>query len=800
MNPSEPEPASKGTPIPAPAPQTDEPWKLAWYQGLRFRAFLAALLFSSWIAAGIFFVINREAKPHLESEAHRLIEQIGNTVVTGLNARLNEIAALNRSQAIVTDILPKEENRFMADLPRLIDFGGDSSVAGGGFWPEPFKFSADRERRSFFWGRDQQDQLIYFDGYNQPGPGYHNEEWYVPARYVANDSCYWSQSYTDPYSFQPMVTCTVAVRDGATLTGATTIDMRLEGLASFARKWEQRTGGYIFLVDRYNRFIAYIDPAKVKRIGTDANGSRTEEFILASELAATDPAFIEISSALAAMNRDILASALALPNNTVELVARQMDEDSYQIDASQAMLTAAVLADPFKQLASLERTSMYRALPLSTDPFLKQPSTLFLFHVPGPYWKLGIVKPVAETVAVANTIARQLILYLVATVLFVIVVAYFLFNRMFLAPMGRISSSVRRMGMLISAHRHRELDDNRVDYPRRNEIGLLNYHINSLAHEVVSSEERLSEANSQLEERVRARTEELGQRNKDLEALNERLADTKSQLLQSEKMASIGQLAAGVAHEINNPISFVRGNLHSLQGYVAEILSALDQLPQAGQGPNSTIEVPSALRTASKVDVEFLREDIPALLVESIEGATRIEKIVKDLKEFSHLDEAEWQQVDLHKGIETTLSVANHEFKYNIEVIRQYGELPLVECLPFQINQALLNLLVNAAQSIEGRGTITITTGCNDGMAWVRIADTGKGIEPAHVQRIFEPFFTTKPVDVGTGLGLSVSYSIMRRHAGNIEVSSEPGKGSVFTITLPILAKKGGSPELPVGT
>ena len=397
----------------------------------------------------------------------------------------------------------------------------------------------------------------------------------------------------------------------------------------------------------------------------------------------------------------------------------------------------------------------------------------------------------AETVAVANSITWQLIGYLLATVLFVILVAYFLFNRWLLAPVARISMAVRSMGLMISTHRHHELDKSRIEYPRRNEIGLLSYHINSLAHEIVTSEGRLVEANTMLERRVQERTEELAQRNTDLETLNERLAGTQSQLLQSEKMASIGQLAAGVAHEINNPIAFVRANLHSLEGYVADIVTSLEvieknQNARAAAGANDDGSKPST----ALIDTRFLREDIPALLSESIDGATRIEKIVKDLKDFSHLDEADWQKVDLHKGIETTLNVATHEIKYKVDVVRHYGDLPLVECLPFQINQVLLNLLVNAAQSIEGRGTITLTTGCSEGVAWIRIADTGRGIEPAHLKRIFEPFFTTKAIGVGTGLGLSVSYSIMRKHGGSIEVSSELGEGTTFTVSLPVSAQK----------
>ncbi len=303
----------------------------------------------------------------------------------------------------------------------------------------------------------------------------------------------------------------------------------------------------------------------------------------------------------------------------------------------------------------------------------------------------------------------------------------------------------------------------------------------------------LSTANAALKSEIGERLaaeQSLAERNAQLQASNERLADTRSQLVQSEKMASIGQLAAGIAHEINNPIAFVRANLQSLDRYVPEMLSLLDT---AGDRPAGLPRSAGAAQAAVQaVDVAFLREDIPALLTESIEGATRIENIVRDLKNFSHLDQADREKVDLHKGIDTTLNVAAHELKYRIEVIRDYGKLPMVECLPFQINQVFLNLLLNAAQAIEGRGTIRISSGCDDDSVWIRIADTGKGIAPAHLNRIFEPFFTTKPVGIGTGLGLSISYSIVRRHGGNIEVSSEVDKGTTFTVHLPIAARLSG--------
>lgn len=303
----------------------------------------------------------------------------------------------------------------------------------------------------------------------------------------------------------------------------------------------------------------------------------------------------------------------------------------------------------------------------------------------------------------------------------------------------------------------------------------------------------LAQINDELSKEVMDRIDTqkaLGERNQELESLNVRLADARGQLLQSEKMASIGQLAAGIAHEINNPIAFVRSNLHSLKNYVKDIVAVIDQLG-GDRGSNGTSREPSNPTANLKLgELTFLREDIPALLDESIDGAVRVERIVRDLKDFSHLDQVDWQRVDIHKGIDTTLNVAAHELKFKVDLIKHYGELPMVECLPFQINQVFLNLLINAAQSIEGRGTLTLRTGCSSEMIWVQFTDTGRGIDPAHLNRIFEPFFTTKPVGVGTGLGLSVSYSIIRNHGGRIEVDSALGRGSTFTVYLPISAKK----------
>ena len=284
------------------------------------------------------------------------------------------------------------------------------------------------------------------------------------------------------------------------------------------------------------------------------------------------------------------------------------------------------------------------------------------------------------------------------------------------------------------------------------------------------------------------REEELHNRHVELERAYAQLKDAQEQLLQSEKMASIGQLASGVAHEINNPIGYVHSNLGTLQEYTRNLFTLLEgyerHFRESGAPPIAQREL-SELR--QRFDVDFVVQDLPQLLAESREGIERVKKIVQDLKDFSHAGQAdEWVLADLHKGLDSTLNIVWNELKYKAEVHKHYAELPLVECLPMQINQVFMNILVNAGHAIRDRGTITLSSGCDESSVWIAIADDGAGIPDSVLQKIFDPFFTTKPVGQGTGLGLSLSYGIVKKHHGRIEVKSKPGEGSEFRIVLPI--------------
>lgn len=284
-----------------------------------------------------------------------------------------------------------------------------------------------------------------------------------------------------------------------------------------------------------------------------------------------------------------------------------------------------------------------------------------------------------------------------------------------------------------------------------------------------------------------ARERVLQQRHDELERAYRSLAGAQEQLLQSEKMASIGQLAAGVAHEINNPIGYVHSNIGTLRDYMGSLFAMLEAYANAMAAPD-----PAALREElraqrQRLDVEFILGDLPQLLDESREGIERVTRIVQDLKEFSHVGRNETMRPsDLLKGLESTLNIVWNDLKYKVRLEKLYGEMPQVECLPSEINQVFMNLLINAGQAISERGTITLACGSEGDEAWVAISDTGCGIPEETLGRIFDPFYTTKPIGRGTGLGLAISYRIVEKHHGRIEVSSTAGQGSTFRVVLPV--------------
>ena len=264
------------------------------------------------------------------------------------------------------------------------------------------------------------------------------------------------------------------------------------------------------------------------------------------------------------------------------------------------------------------------------------------------------------------------------------------------------------------------------------------------------------------------------------------LHQSREQLVQADKMAAIGTLSAGVAHEINNPVGFINSNLNTMGKYLKKIRCHLDGNTQLdAEGQESFTE---------------MLDDFADAIEESVDGTDRVKKIVADLKSFSRVDKAQTESYNLIEGLETTLNIVWNELKYKCTVEKNYGDIPDLYCIPNQLNQVFMNLLVNAGHAIQGdSGRITITTRADDQNIYISISDTGVGIPPENVKRIFEPFYTTKEVGKGTGLGLSMAYDIVKKHSGLIDVVSEVGKGTEFTLTLPLKGIDRGENENTAG-
>ena len=326
-----------------------------------------------------------------------------------------------------------------------------------------------------------------------------------------------------------------------------------------------------------------------------------------------------------------------------------------------------------------------------------------------------------------------------------------------------------------------------------NEIGILAQTFNQMTSQLKQSYEQLEYYNYSLEQKVEHRTKQLRDKNERLQETLVKLKRTQSQLVQNEKMVSLGQLVAGIAHEINNPVSFIHGNLSHVAEYTEDLLGLVELYQQEYPTPTKAIAT-----EIEAIELDFLKTDLPNTLNSMGMGTQRIKEIVLSMRTFSRLDEADKKQVDLHAGIDSTLLILQSRLKAQplrpaIKVIKEYGNLPPVECYAGQLNQVFMNIIANGIDAIEEslvnkQGQIRINTEV-EGENWIiiKIIDNGSGIPPDVKKRLFDPFFTTKPVGKGTGLGLSISYSIVvEGHGGYLECLSEAGKGTQFVIKIPV--------------
>jgi len=363
---------------------------------------------------------------------------------------------------------------------------------------------------------------------------------------------------------------------------------------------------------------------------------------------------------------------------------------------------------------------------------------------------------------------------------FFVVISTFIISRGITVPLNNLIKTARTIAQGNFGQR--------VAIRSSDEVGILGATFNDMARSLSAREDELQNLNKNLEDIVRQRTRELENSNEALKKAYLDLQNTQEQLVHTEKMASLGQLVAGIAHEIKNPLNFIYGNTGFLDEYVKKLQSLLDSY--SGLSSLSSEDRGRIEKMKEQINYQFIQEDLHTLIDNFAEGASRINTIVSDLRTFSRMDTDSISDIDVHSSLEMSLNLLRNQYKDRVEIHREYGEIPKIQGYSGKLSQVFMNLLANAFHAVQNKGEVWIRTRSNNGMIEVEIEDTGTGIPMENLKRIFEPFFTTKPVGKGTGLGLSISYGIIEQHGGKISVSRATPQGTIFLVRLPIFMER----------
>lgn len=416
--------------------------KQNWWKSLQFSISLIFFVFLVLASSFGGWAILRTGKSLILDESVKLIQSNGNQIVAKLESRIALIESLATTLANLGESIEPSEAAYKTLLPHIIDYEEkESFIAGGGLWPEPFAFDPQKERRSFFWGRQAGNELVYFDGYNDPeSPGYHGEEWYVPTRYVEEGGSLWSRSYMDPYSHQPMVTCSVPMYKNREFTGIATIDLKLEGLAAFFSNATKLSGGYIFAVDRSNKLLSFPSEKNVKAYAYSEGKLVREEFLQISELVAQEEAaqLEPVAEALERINKKLILSSPSsaeMNSRAEEIVA-----GSHDISTGEAQLIAAMLSHPLSE--SLAQDTLSESLILEKDPLLGQAALVHIFLVPKTYWKVVIVTPYEQAIQASNSISKSLLINVVIILSCSFIVLFVLTRKLLVVPLRKMAAAL----------------------------------------------------------------------------------------------------------------------------------------------------------------------------------------------------------------------------------------------------------------------------------------------------------------------------------------------------------------------
>ncbi len=663
---------------------------MRWWESIHVKLTLCQVCLLVLIIGATVTIMFTVERSLLVNEGQNLAEQLGNRVVSDLRIRLALAESLVTSLAKLGENLGNDVDEYMKVIPEILNYeGNETFIAGGGIWPEPFAFTPGVERRSFFWGREPNGTLKYYDDYNDPaGKGYHNEEWYVPAIYYSPGKAFWSKSYMDPYSYQPMVTCTVPMHKNGLCTGVATVDLKLEGLQEFLQEASHVLDGYLFVVDRNNRFLAFPDQEMVTRRFKDDKGNTAVELLSVTDFAREHSPFVSIADSLTRLNSRVLDEAELNSVQNAEMV-RDIEQRSYQINRDESRLTVAVMHNPLQ--TAVASSAEVERLFLDHGPFFNEPIMVSVFLMPQTYWKIVAVTPMSKFHSTADAATLKVGAYVLGLELASLLTFFFVMRRIFIKPLQKLSNEVKEISEDTGDLHHR------LSETSSGELGRLAYLFNRRSNHLLKVLEDLQRIRNELEVRVRERTAEL-------ETIHQKL-------LQVSRQAGMSEIATGVLHNVGNVLNSVNVSTNLVADKIRK--SRVNELRKAGEiveqhaddMVNFVRDHPQGKYLAKYViemskHLKYEQSDLLCDIEKLKSNVEHIKEIVAMQQSYAHVSGVS-EKLSVQDLLEDALNIRLSSFdRHNIKVIREYEDVPPVTLDRHRVMQIIVNLVSNAKHAI----------------------------------------------------------------------------------------------------